>query len=106
MGKTRYKSDAFEAIHSAATGLHEASIIDKKTMREFDESCIEKPPEFDARDIARLRETFRVSQSVFAVYLNTSTSTVQQWERGDKKPSGMAARLLQIINKHGLHIIG
>ncbi|MDT6960721.1 DNA-binding transcriptional regulator [Cupriavidus sp. SZY C1] len=104
MGKTRYRSDAFEAIHSAAKGLHDARIIDKKTMREFDASCIEKPPEFKARDIARLRQTFNVSQSVFAVYLNTSTSTVQQWERGDKKPSGMAARLLQIIDKHGLGI--
>ncbi len=106
MGKTRFKSDAFEAIHSAASGLHEAGVIDKKTMKDFDETCIEKPPEFGAKDIARLRETFNVSQGVFAIYLNTSLSTVQQWERGDKKPSGIAARLLQIIHKHGLRVIG
>ncbi len=40
MGKTRFKSDAFEAIHSAASGLHEAGVIDKKTMKDFDETCI------------------------------------------------------------------
>lgn len=105
MPKTRFKSDAFEAIHSAASGLYDLKIINKQTMRGFDESCIEEAPEFDARDIARLRSELNVSQSVFAVYLNTSTSTVAQWERGDKKPSGIAARLLQVIQKHGLAVI-
>ncbi|KAI3601202.1 Antitoxin to RelE-like translational repressor toxin (plasmid) [Cupriavidus necator H850] len=36
------------------------------------------------------------------MYLNTSTSTVQKWESGQKQPSGMAARLLQVVKKHGL----
>ena len=31
-----YKSDAFEAIHQTAQGLHDIGAIDKKTMREFD----------------------------------------------------------------------
>jgi len=106
MAKTRFKSDAFEAIHSAASGLHDAGIIDKKTMKDFDATCIEKAPDYGAEDISRIRNAFNVSQSVFAIYLNTSTSTVQQWERGDKKPSGMAARLLQVISKHGLGVIG
>ena len=38
--KARFKSDAFDAIHSAAQGLHRAGTIDKATMREFDESCL------------------------------------------------------------------
>ena len=36
--KAKFKSDAFEAIQSAAMGLHRAGTIDKATMREFDES--------------------------------------------------------------------
>ena len=43
--KARFKSDAFEAIHSAAKGLHRAGTIDKATMREFDESCFTAPSE-------------------------------------------------------------
>jgi hypothetical protein len=35
-----YRSDAFEAIHSAATALHCVGAIDKKAMREFDASCL------------------------------------------------------------------
>lgn len=105
MPMTRYKSAASEAIHSAASDLYDAKVISKKTMREYDELCIEKAPDFDAKAIARIRKDVKVSQAVFAHYLNTSPSTVQQWERGDKKPSGMAARLLQIVKKHGLAVI-
>ena len=40
MGKdSKYKSDAFEAIHSAASGMCRAGTIDKKTMRRFDAAC-------------------------------------------------------------------
>ena len=105
MPKTRFRSDAFEAVHSATSDLHDLKVISKQTMRKFDETCIEAAPAFDAKDIARLRNELKVSQSVFAFYLNTSTSTVAQWERGDKRPSGIAARLLQIVQKHGLAVI-
>lgn len=104
MSKTRFKSDAMEAIHSAASGLHRAKVIDKKTMREYDELCIEKAPEFNPKQIARIREGVKVSQSVFALYLNTTASTIRQWEQGDKKPSGIAARMLQLVKKNGLAI--
>jgi putative transcriptional regulator len=106
MVKTRFRSDASEAIHSAASGLHRAKIIDKKTMREYDDLCIEKAPEFNPQEIAQIRKGVKVSQGVFALYLNTTASTVRQWEQGDKKPSGIAARMLQLVQKNGLEIFG
>lgn len=99
------KSDAFAAIHSAAKGLHHAGAINKTTMREYDALCLEQPPEFDAEDIKRIREHAHVSQPVFARYLNTSASTVQKWEAGQKRPSGMALKLLSVIEKHGLEVL-
>jgi len=57
-------------------------LIDKTTMREYDELCIEEPPHFDAKDVADIRKAAKVSQPVFALYLNTSASTVQKW--GDR----------------------
>lgn len=104
MAKSRFKSDATEAIHSAASGLYRAALIDKKTMREYDDLCIEAAPQFDPEAIARIRKSVNVSQSVFALYLNTTTSTIRQWEQGDKRPSGIAARMLQIVGKHGLEV--
>lgn len=106
MAKPRFRSDASEAIHSAAAGLHRAKVIDKKTMREYDDLCIEKAPEFGPREIAQIRKSVNVSQGVFALYLNTTASTVRQWEQGDKKPSGIAARMLQLVQKNGLEIFG
>ena len=34
--------------------------------------------------------------------LNTSLSTVQKWEIGDKKPSGPSLKLLNLIERRGL----
>jgi putative transcriptional regulator len=103
--KRKYKSDAFEAIHSAVTGMYEAGNIDKATMREFDESCLSVPPQMEPKRIKRIRVSQKVSQPVFARYLNTSESTVEKWESGAKKPSGMALKLLDIVEKHGLKIL-
>ncbi len=102
---TKSKSDAFSAIHSAATGLRRAGAISKTTLREYDALCLDVVPEFNAQDIKRIREHVHVSQPVFARYLNTSESTVQKWEAGQKRPSGMALRLLRVVEKHGLEVL-
>jgi putative transcriptional regulator len=103
--KRKFKSDAFEAIHSRVAGMYRAGAIDKATMREFDESCLSVPLAMAPQRIRRIRERQRVSQPVFARYLNTSESTVEKWESGVKKPSGMALKLLDIVEKHGLKVL-
>jgi putative transcriptional regulator len=103
--KRQYKSDAFEAIHSAVAGMRRAGTVDKTTMREFDAECIASPPTIEPLQIKRLREKNHVSQPVFARYLNTSESTVEKWETGAKKPSGMALKLLAVVAKHGIQVL-
>jgi putative transcriptional regulator len=63
------------------------------------------PPAITPADIKRIRETAKVSQPVFARYLNTSESTVEKWETGAKKPSGMALKLLMVVQKRGLEVL-
>ena len=103
--KQKFKSDAFEAIHSSADALLKVGAINKATMREFDQSCLTTPVELDPQQIKRLREDNHVSQPVFARYLNTSESTVQKWEAGAKRPSGMALKLLGLVQKFGVKIL-
>ncbi len=103
--KQKYKSDAFEAIHSSASALRDVGAINKTTMREYDDLCLNTVAEINAQDIKRIREHVHVSQPVFARYLNTSESTVQKWETGQKRPSGMALKLLYIVEKHGLAVL-
>ena len=46
-----------------------------------------------------------VSQSVFVRYLNTGESTVQKWWAGTTRPSGMALKLLAVVERHGLKVL-
>lgn len=106
MATTRkFKSDAFESIHSTAEAFHSVGVIDKATMRHFDESCLTTPPPILPDEIKRLRERNKVSQPVFARYLSTSESTVKKWETGAKKPSALALKLLSLVEKHGIQIL-
>jgi putative transcriptional regulator len=103
--KPKFKSDALEAIHTSAAALARIGAIDKATMREFDLSCLTVPGPISPRQIKKLRESQHVSQPVFARYLNTSESTIEKWETGAKKPSGMALKLLSVVQKHGLDML-
>jgi putative transcriptional regulator len=103
--KRKFKSSAEEAIHTSASAMFKVGAIDKATMRSFDATCLVAPAPIKPHQIKQLRESHRVSQPVFARYLNTSESTIEKWETGAKKPSGMALKLLTIVQKHGLKML-
>lgn len=106
MAKTRtYKSSAFAAIHETAAGMYDAGVIDKKTMRSFDESCLTPIHDFTGHEIKALRRREEVSQAVFARYLNVAKDYVSKWERGEKKPTGPCLKLLSIVERKGLEAI-
>jgi putative transcriptional regulator len=98
-------SKIIESLRGDLAALCEAGAITKVTMREFDAICPPPIRDFSANDIKRLREDLNFSQPVFARYLNTSESTVEKWETGAKRPSGMALKLLAIVEKHGLKML-
>lgn len=100
--KKQYKSEAFAAIHETMDALHQVGAIDKKTLRDFDAACLAVLPEMKPEKIRALRERERVSQPVFAAYLNVTRNLVSDWERGIKSPGGPALRLLSIVEKRGL----
>ena len=104
MPKT-YKSELSAAIHETVEMLHEHGLIDKTTMKEFDESCLVPVHEITPEEIKAIREKERLSQPVFARYLNVSKNLVSDWERGVKKPGGPALRLLSIVKHKGLEAV-
>jgi len=101
MTKT-YKSDAFAAIHETASGLHNAGVISKSTMREYEELCLSPVKKLSPEEIKTIREKAHVSQAIFARYLNVSTGVISQWERGERSPAGTSLKLLSIVQKRGL----
>lgn len=96
------KSPILEAVHETAQGLHKAGVMDQVTLREFDRLCLPPIEPLKPEEIKHIRENSRVSQAVFARLLNTSISTVQKWEIGQKRPTGTALKLLHLVQERGL----
>ena len=98
----KYRSDAMAAIHETMAALHDAGGIDKKTMLRFDQACLTPIRPLQPGEIKAIREREHVSQSVFATYLNVTSSLVSKWERGEKRPSESSLKLLSLVEKNGL----
>lgn len=105
MAKRKYRSKALAALHESVEGLHRLGLVDTKTMREFDASCLITVEELSPRQITALRKRAGVSQEMFARYLNVATELVSKWERGEKQPQGPSLKLLSLVRKKGLAAI-
>jgi putative transcriptional regulator len=101
----KYSSEALAAIHETVEALHEIGAVDKQTMRDFDAACLTPVRSLSPDEIRSIRERERLSQPVFARYLNVSKNLVSDWERGVKKPGGPALRLLTVIQAKGIEVI-
>lgn len=106
---TRVKKDKhpsiLETVHETAKGLYDARIINATTMREFDELCLPPVKDLTAKEIKNIRLREKVSQPVFAKFLNTTLSTIRQWEQGEKHPRGTSLKLLNLVAAKGLGIL-
>ncbi len=96
------KSRLLNEMRETARGLERIGVLDKQTMREFDVLTLPPVQELTAKQIRAIRIRSRVSQAVFAAVLNTSISTVQKWEIGEKRPSGPSLKLLNVIQRKGI----
>ncbi|HIG31388.1 MAG TPA: transcriptional regulator [Verrucomicrobiales bacterium] len=86
--------NAVEGIRDQVTGKR------KVTLRTTKVKLPDPAPEMTPEEIVAAREALNVSQPVFARLLNVPTVTAVSWEKGRRKPSGAALRLLEITRKH------
>ena len=100
--RKKYRSEAMASIHETMEALHKVGAIANQTMRSFDAACLTPVQPLTPRQIRALRARERVSQTVFANYLNVTPNLVSKWERGEKRPSGPALKLLSLVEKHGI----
>jgi putative transcriptional regulator len=54
---------------------------------------------YTSEQIKSLRERYHISQAVLATVLNTSLSTIQKWEIGEKHLGGPSLKLLNILDR-------
>jgi len=98
----QYRSSLMASIHETAESLNSAGVMDKQTLREFDELCLTPVQPLAPEEIRALRLREGASQAVFARYLNVTTGLVSQWERGEKRPQGASLKLLSLVAQKGL----
>lgn len=73
-----------ETVHESAKDLYDSGFIDVKTMRTFDTLCLPLVRDFTPNQIKSICLREKVSQSVFAEYLNASPATIKKmgnWRR-------------------------
>ena len=75
---------------------------DKITKRVLGREGLPKPEPLAPEQIRALRDEARMSQSVFAAILNITTGYLSQLERGEKRPTGPALAMLNIIRRKGI----
>ena len=105
MRTPKRKSRILSEVHETARGLQRIGLLSKKQMVVFDALCHVDDLEMSPKQIKKLREKEQLSLEEFAAVLNTSVSTVQKWEAGDKRPSGPSLKLLSIIDRKGLDTV-
>ena len=100
-----YRSGLLQSIHEAASDLHAVGAVDKATMRRFDVGCLTPVVPLAPESIRKIRERANMSQAIFAMALNVTTSLVSKWERGEAKPGGPSLKLLAIADRKGIDAI-
>jgi putative transcriptional regulator len=91
-------------------GLHKIGVVgdselEKTTLRMLGRGALPKVKRLSPMEIARVRKQVGVSQAVLAGFLNVAVNTVSQWERGERRPTGAALKLLHVVRTKGLDVV-
>lgn len=92
------EDEVLATAHALGAALRRVGAMDATTMRNLDALCLPPRPRYGSAEVRRIRAAARMSQPVFARLLGVDKSAVAQWERGAKRPSGPAARLLEVLD--------
>lgn len=71
-----------------------------KSVREMKAGKVARATQIAANEVAAARLKSGLSQTDFALALQISPRTLQEWEQGRREPSGAAKALIQIAFRH------
>jgi putative transcriptional regulator len=99
-----------KALLETAEGMHRAGVLDqaaydKITLRHLGGKDAPRVTPLTPEQIRTMRERAKMSQAVFARYLNLTVGYVSQLERGTKRPTGAALALLNVVRRKGIEAI-
>jgi len=83
-------------------GLVSDGELEQTTLRMLGRDALPKVEPLSPAEIARVRERAGISQGVMGALLNVTRKTVSQWERGERRPTGAALKLLHVVKMKGV----
>ncbi len=92
--------NADDLVGSVAAFARHVSGKEKLTLRTATRSLPPPVKPLTPSQVRSIRRKLNVSQPVFAAMMNIPTVTAASWERGRRRPTGAALRLLDIARKH------
>ncbi|PIE31137.1 transcriptional regulator [candidate division KSB3 bacterium] len=94
-----------ESITLPLKDLNKSGIVDDITLKNIEKLCLPEVKDYSPKNIISIRKKFNLSQAALASVFNISTSTVQKWEQGVKKPAGSSKKLLDIMERKGIEAL-
>lgn len=84
---------------SIVQGLNEALKYEKGNLKAKVTVCSTATPipEFESEEIKNIRTSLNMTQQMFADIIGVSKKTVEAWESGTNTPSGVARRMLSML---------
>jgi putative transcriptional regulator len=105
-GRARLRSEIVEMAQGLnRLGMMDGGELEQITLRMLGRDALPKVAKLSPAQIVRLREQAGVSQAVLAGFLNVGVTTVSQWERGARRPTGTALKLLHVVKTRGLEAL-
>ena len=102
-GRARLRSEIVEMAEGLnRLGMMSNDELQQTTISMLGRDALPKVAPMTPAQIIKVREKAGVSQAVLAGYLNVGTTTVSQWERGMRRPTGTALKLLHVVKTKGL----
>jgi putative transcriptional regulator len=92
--------NADDLVDSVEAFAHHLAGKQKLTLRTVTRPLPPRVKSLTPSQVRSIRKKLNVSQPVFAAMMNIPTVTAVSWERGRRKPTGAALRLLDIARKH------
>jgi putative transcriptional regulator len=101
--RARLRSEIVEMTRDQhALGMVSDAELEQTTLRMLGRDALPKVAPLSPAEITKVRERAGVSQAVLAGFLNVGTQTVSQWERGTRRPTGTALKLLHVVKAKGI----
>ena len=105
-GKARLRAEIVEISRTLhKLGAISSNELEKTTLKMLGRDALPKVRPMSPADIVKVREGAGVSQAVLVGFLNVATGTVSQWERGERRPTGAALKLLHVVKRSGIEVL-